>query len=580
MRPDTAARACPDGRITSIFVDNHSIYDVDQVHDAGVLGWVYGAANALHVKTRANFIRRELLFHVGECLDPLLLEESGRLLRGYAFLARADVFAVDQPDGNKHVVVDTQDEWTTRVDLGMSFEDGVHVEALELSEENLAGQGILASVFFRQRKERKDLGGTLRLPRLLHTRTDVVVSGGRTRSGTFLDEQVAYPFVGEVGRIALRQAYDRRDELFPYVVDDASAPYSHVLLPDLDERVELSVAGRLGRPGNLTLLGLGVSRETLDFEGFPGSLEVAHRNDFADTEPAPPDVLPGILPQAHASSTTRVNFFMGQRNVRYLRVRGLDALSGVQDVQLGTDVGLTVGRSIDVLSASGLGGTDDLYTRFRFFAGHDPGTSYLFLNVAAEGRDVLSGGGVPEGWRDLIGEVDLYGYLRSRKAPSHTFFARVSGAGGWSMVTPFQLTLGGRRSLRGLDEESYPGERRVLFTLEDRYFMHWPAPSVFDLGVTLFADAGRVWAGEVPYGADSGWKGAVGGGIRLGFPSGTRGLARLDLAFPVGAGATGGPIFRVTLFELLGVSSGFADPQLERSRRLAVGPDFFTTDRR
>ena len=148
------------------------------------------------------------------------------------------------------------------------------------------------------------------------------------------------------------------------------------------------------------------------------------------------------------------------------------------------------------------------------------------------------------------------------------------------MVTPFQPTLGGRRSLRGLDEESYPGERRVLFTLEDRYFMHWPAPSVFDLGVTLFADAGRVWAGEVPYGADSGWKGAVGGGIRLGFPSGTRGLARLDLAFPVGAGATGGPIFRVTLFELLGVSSGFADPQLEWSRRLAVGPDFFTTDRR
>ncbi len=579
-RSDTASSACPDGRITNIFVDNHSIYDVEQVDDGGLLGWVYGAANSLHVKTRANFIRRELLFRVGDCFDPLLLEESGRLLRGYAFLARADVFAVDLPDGNKHVVVDTQDEWTTRVDLGVSFEDRIRVEALELSEENLAGQGIHASVFFRQRKERKDLGGTLRLPRLLHTRTDVVVSGGRTRSGTFLTEQVAYPFVGEVGRVAVRQVYSRSDELFPYVVDDPSVPYSHVLLPDLDERVEVSVAGRLGRPGNLTLLGLGLSRETLDFEGFPGSLEVARANDFGDTSPAPPDVLPGILPQAHPSSTTRVNFFIGQRNVRFVRVRGLDPLSGIQDVQLGTDVGLTVGRSLDVLSASGLEGPADLYTRFRFFAGHDPGTSYLFLNVAAEGRDVQSGGGVPEGWRDLLGEVDFYGYLRSRKAPSHTFFARVSGAGGWSMVTPFQLTLGGRRSLRGLREERLPGGRRLLFTLEDRYFLRWPAPSAFDFGFTLFADAGRVWAGEVPYGVDSGWKGTVGGGIRLGFPSGTRGLARLDLAFPIGAGRAGGPVFRVTLYELLGLTTGFSDPQLARSRRLAVGPDFFTTDRR
>lgn len=577
-RADHASAVCPEGRITNIFVDNHSIYDVDQVDDSGLLGWVYRAANALHVKTRASFIRRELLFHVGDCYDPFLLEESGRLLRRYGFLARADVFAVDLPDGDKHVVVDTQDEWTTRVDLGVSFDGHVRLEALELSEENLAGQGIHASVFFRQRKERQDLGGTLRLPRLLHTRTDVHVSGGRTRSGTFLGEQVAYPFVGEVGRVALRQVYSRRDELFPYVVSDPGAPYTHVLLPDLDERVEVSVAGRLGRPGNLTLLGLGLYRETLDFEGFPGSLEIARENDFGNTAPAPPGVLPRVLPQAHPSSTTRVNFFIGQRNVRFLRVRGLDPLAGVQDIQLGTDVGLTVGRSIDVLSASGLDGANDIYTRFRFFAGHDPGTSYLFLNVAAEGRDVLSGGGLPEGWRDLLGEADLYGYLRSRKTPSHTFFARVSGAGGWSMITPFQLTLGGRRSVRGFREEDLPGARRLLFTLEDRYFLRWPAPSVFDFGLTLFADAGRVWAGDVPWGVDSGWKGTLGGGIRLGFPAGSRGLARLDLAFPVGGG--GGPIFRVTLLEMLGLTTGFADPQLERSRRLAVGPDFFSSSPR
>lgn len=149
------------------------------------------------------------------------------------------------------------------------------------------------------------------------------------------------------------------------------------------------------------------------------------------------------------------------------------------------------------------------------------------------------------------------------------------------MNTPFQLTLGGRQSVRGLREEDFPGSRRVLLTVEDRYFVrNWPAPTVFDLGLTLFADAGRVWAGEVPYGVDSGWKGTIGGGLRLGFPTGTRGLARLDLAFPLGMDNTRGPIFRVTLQELLGLRVGFQDPQLQRSRRLTVGPDYFTTDRR
>ena len=89
-----------------------------------------------------------------------------------------------------------------------------------------------------------------------------------------------------------------------------------------------------------------------------------------------------------------------------------------------------------------------------------------------------------------------------------------------------------------------------------------------------------MWAGDVPYGVNSAWKGTVGGGIRLGFPAGTRGLARLDLAFPVGMDNRKGPIFRVTIFELLGLMSGFGDPQLARSRRLTVGPDYFTTERR
>lgn len=571
---------CADGRITSVFVDNHSIFDLDELGGGPAMRGLYRLANALHVKTREQFIRGELLFREGDCHDPFLLEESGRILRAYAFIARADVFSVRQPDGSHHVVVDTQDEWTTRMNLGVSFEDGLQLESVDLSELNLGGVGIHAGVFLRQRKERKDLGARVFFPRILGTRTDAGLSAGRTRAGTFVSEQLAYPFVGEVGRFAVRQTFHRRDELFPYVASDPGADYSHLLLPFVDERVELSMAGRLGEPGSLTLLGFGLSRETLRFDDFPGSLEIARDNDFGNAEPAPAGSESLVAGQAHAASTTRLNLFVGQRNVRFARVRGLDPLAGVQDIQLGTDVGLTLGRSLGALSVGGLPSADDLYGRLSFFAGHDPGTSYLFFAAGVEGRQVFSRGAGGDGWRDVLGEADLYGYLRSRKTPGHTFFARISAAGGWSMDSPFQLSLGGRSAVRGLDEEDFPGGRRILLTLEDRFFVRWPAPDLLDLGFTLFADAGRVWAGQVPFGTDSGWKGAVGGGIRFGFPAGTRGVVRMDLAFPLGMDGGRGPVFRVTLYELLGLLTGFQDPDMARSRRITVGPDFFTTSRR
>jgi hypothetical protein len=111
-------------------------------------------------------------------------------------------------------------------------------------------------------------------------------------------------------------------------------------------------------------------------------------------------------------------------------------------------------------------------------------------------------------------------------------------------------------------------------TLEDRINLTWPAPDLFDLGFTVFADAGRGWAGEVPFGMDTGWQGTVGAGVRIGFPAGTQGVWRLDLAFPVGSGRDGsGMILRASMGDLLGLAAGFESRQLARSRRTAVGLD-------
>ena len=65
--------------------------------------------------------------------------------------------------------------------------------------------------------------------------------------------------------VAARQLYLRRDELFPYALDvrdPQEGEITHVLLPMLEERIELTLAGRIGTLGNLTTFGLGVSNVT------------------------------------------------------------------------------------------------------------------------------------------------------------------------------------------------------------------------------------------------------------------------------------------------------------------------------
>ena len=565
------AEACEAGRISNIFVDNRSIYEIN---DDDPFRWVYRLINALHVNTRAGFILRELLFSEGDCLDPLLLEESYRILESYGFIGRADIYPVAQPDGTYHVVVDTQDRWTTQFDLGVSFDQGLQLDRLNLTEANLLGRGVRAEVFAQRRREQRTQGFRLQEPRLLGTRTDANLGWGRTRSGNFVELGLNYPFVGEVGRVAMRQIYDRRDRVFTYSAAD-DPDFTNVLLPYRDEWAEISMAGRLGRPGNLTLLGLGLTRERIVFRRFPDELEVVIDNDFGNTMAATSQVQDLISGQTRARSTTRVNLMIGQRNLRFTRVLGLDALDGAQDLRLGTDLGLTVGRSVGLFSAEGVPSPDDIFGRARLYAGHDLGSSFVFAAAAVEGRRLR---GEDNDWRDVIGEIDLYSYLRSERIPGQTLFLRASAAGGWSMDSPFQLTLGGRDAVRGFAEEHSPGGRRLLLTVEDRIFFSWPWPDLIDLGLTLFADAGRVWSGDVPYGVDSGWEAALGIGLRYSLPAGSRRGGRIDLAWPLGAPPHHGPVFRFTLLELLGIGPGVKDLQLERTRRTRTGPDFLVTE--
>lgn len=572
-----SAEVCEGGRISRIFVDNHSIFDLERI-SVERLEWAYRLANKLHIRTRESFIRRELLFDTGQCYQPYLLADSERVLRRLPFISTAEVYGVEQPDGSWHAVVDTRDEWSTRVEVTAEFEGGLELRNLSLSEQNFLGYGIQIGAFLNQNDASRSVGGELVMNQLLGTETNLRVAGGETRIGEFYAADVSYPFIGEVSRDAWRASLESREDYFDFSTGTPDAP-ARLLVPVQERSWQLTYAHRFGDPGNLTVVGGGISRVEANTTDLPDGLRRVDARDFGSLLPASPGDVDAVRGQTFFNSGTRINLLFGQRNIRFVQRLGLDALQGITDVEVGSDVALTLSRTVDAASPSGL--PDDLGVRFRFYAGQASSTLTTVFNAGVEGRQIFfDPASTRTGWRDLLAEMDLLMYWQPTRLDRHTVLLRVAGAGGWTVDRPFQLTLGGRSGVRGFREEDFPGGRRMVVNLEDRIYLGWPAPELLDLGLTVFADWGKMWAGDVPFGRDWDWQGSVGAGLRIGFPAGTRGVARVDLAWPVnGDGFVSGPVLRIALADILGLAGGLEDGQLRRSRLLQVGPDRFTPTR-
>lgn len=571
-RYSVAPGACPDGRVNSVQIENRSIFEVDELEPQS-FAWALSLANRLHVRTSSRFIRRELLIREGDCWDPLRAEESARILREYRFIAASSAESEQHPNGDWDLKIRTRDEWSTKLKTTARVDNGIRLERVSVVEENLAGRGILAGAFFEQQREQRDYGVLFEAPQTFGTRLDTGLRVGRTRTGEFIDQSVQYPFIGEVGRLAFRQRYRRRDAPFAWRLSEGDARGQEVLVPVEEEEGEVTLALRIGVPGNLTLLGAGLSFEGLAFPGHPDRVQIVRRGGYDKGDAAPPEILDGLNRQLRPRSAARANFLLGQRNVRFVSRRGLDALTGVQDVQVGVDLGVALARSLGDLQIAGFEGEDDLFTRVSLFLGRATPDWVANVSFQIEGRQLYGEVDGRRGWRDVLAEADLYVYAQPARPAGHTLFLRLSGAGGWTVDTPFQLALGGRNGLRGYPEGSDPGGRRLVGTLEDRILLRVPGVDFMDLGATLFLDAGAIVPGDVPFGTESGLRASVGAGLRLGVPQGSRAVVRLDVAFPVESGALR-PVFRLTVGEVVGLVAGVLDEDLQLSRRAGISQTF------
>jgi outer membrane protein assembly factor BamA len=132
-------------------------------------------------------------------------------------------------------------------------------------------------------------------------------------------------------------------------------------------------------------------------------------------------------------------------------------------------------------------------------------------------------------WEGVIASARATQYLKTSRI--NTMTASLEFSGSWRQRTPFALILGDQDGgVRGFASSRTPGAQRMVGRLEDRLFIGRPNNAA-DFGIGFFSDAGRLWAGDVPYGVTTPVRYSVGISLLGTAPAGSARLWRLDLAY-------------------------------------------------
>lgn len=463
-----------------------------------------------HTTTKVDVIGNFLLLAVGRPCTERQRAESERILRYQPFLADATVRAVPDGSGGVRIEVETIDEIPTVFSL--RFRDG-HPAALRIGNGNVGGRGLFLAVRGERGFAYRDgVGVQLVAHQALGRPYTLALVADRTPLGSTASIDLGHPFITDLQptawHVGFRDVRDYTSFVRPESVSVALGARRR--FADLGGVLRVGVRGRSAFVGGL------ITAEQVA----PAAQAVIVSDSGFVADTSTPLAGPFAL-----VNNTRVNAVVGVRSVVFLTVRGFDALAGAQDVAKGIQFGAVVGRGVSWFGA----GDHDLFLAGDVYAGLGSATSFAAVRVEGEGRQNRQSGR----WEAIVGSSRLAWYVKPFPAVIVIGSAELSGGWRWQNRFPFQLRLGDRQSgVRGYSDSRLAGAVRSVGRLEARRFIGQLTRHVA-LGLATFADAGKVWAGDAPFGVNSRTQVGVGAGLLAAIPPQSRQLWRLDFAVPV-----------------------------------------------
>lgn len=470
--------------------------------------------------TRPSVIAAYMRLSSGTLCTERDRSESERLLRAQPFIAAATIQAI--PDGPRRVrlQVDVVDE--LRLVAAAGTRHGT-LSSLVLGTENLSGRGVTAVASVRRGFAHRDGFGVHGVKYGMFGRPDVLTVGAERRPviGERLSFELAEPFLTDLQRRAF------------HVSAGLQSGYATLLRPEGDP-VSLFVRRTAYDIGLVTRVGRASGRGAVGLFGAVVLGEDVRTGDglviVSDTglRTLPTNPFAAVYP---AFTTTRVAAIGGLRALRFITVRGFDAVTAEQDMGIGVQFDVLAGPSLQASAQAA-----DVFVATDLYAGVGNDRAFLVARALAEARKDRSN----RQWDGMVasGRLAWYGMPTSKRL--HKATIELSAV--QKLVFPTQLTLrdpdGG---LPGYGDAPAAGGQRLVARFEER----WLVTSLngrADVAVSVFTAAGKLWHGDVPYGATAPVYGAAGLSLLGAYPSGGKRTYRVDVAVPFNPPRGGGGV--------------------------------------
>ena len=495
--PSFAELEAAGAKVGDVRVRTGEIFDTeDPKEDKLLFRW----ANALHIQTRASVIEQALLFKSGDPLSVTLIEETERLLRQRRYLYDVQIRPLAYHDGVVDIEVLTRDTWSIDPGFSAGRSGGVNSSGIRLKEYNLLGTGTSVSFGRSKNVDRSSNEFQFSNDRAFGTWTALNYSLAQNSDGRRDAASVVRPFYAldarwAAGITALRD--NRIDAV--YNGGNVVSEYRH-----RQKQAEVFGGWSPGRvEGWVQRYSLGLSLLDDSFALEPGRVT---------STPLPTDeklVTPFLRYELIEDRYEK------QQNRNLIARPEFFALGLASTVQLGW-------------ASTGLGSTRDAFLYSASVSrGFEPAPTHTLIASAAisgqfSDRQVR---------RQRLGAQATY-YLPQDK--HWLFYASAAGDMLTNPAATDTLLLGGDNGLRGYPLRYQSGERRALFTVEQRVFTDLYVWRLFRIGGAAFFDAGRAWGGNNINTLNPGWLSNAGFGLRiLSARAAFSNVLHVDVAFPL-----------------------------------------------
>jgi hypothetical protein len=484
--------------IGEVEIDVRDIFDQSDPRENRGL---YRLADRLHVTTRPESIRAQLLFKSGDRYLGRKLAETERNLRLLAYLYDARVVPVRFKDGMVDVKVTTKDVWTLSPGISFGRTGGTNSSNENISDTNILGTGKSLQFGHTVTVDRISNGVNWADPNVLGSRWTTALAFVDSSDGHQRTLQVAHPFYsldtqGEVNILA--SAYNRTVSRYNLgnIVDQFN-----------DDESSYELSG-------------GVSKGLKD--GWVTRWTFGMRYDKNLFVPTPVTSLPALrLPPDRTLSYPFVGFDVIQDD--YRKVADLNQIGRTEDLYFGTEVSGEVGYTSTIFGAD----RDALMLAAKARSSFEfPHAQFVFLTGTFSSRIEQ---GDP---RNLIATGTATYYLRW--LPDWVFYSNLSATTTDALDPDMQLLIGGDSGLRGYPLRYESGSSRFLWTVEQRFYTDWYPFRLARVGGAIFSDVGRTWGRGSIGNSEPGLLKDVGAGLRLGNTrSGLGNVLHIDVAVPL-----------------------------------------------